>query len=108
MSIPAVAKSLQPLSGAFRPCFTTLTFTTFVTLTIGMIAAPTRRTVCGMLTAARMGGHHGRAHRFFATTAWSLDQVGLTMLGLVIGTAIRTIRYRDGSRIVVSICYMVS
>ncbi|MEU7767520.1 transposase [Nocardia sp. NPDC049190] len=85
MSIPAVPKSLQSLLGAFRPCFTTPTFTTFVTLTIGMIAAPTRRTVCGMLTAARMGGHHGRAHRFFATAAWSLDQVGLTMLGLVIG-----------------------
>src|SRR5262249_40230398 len=48
------------------------------------IAAPARRTVCGMLTAARMGGHHGRAHRFFATARWSLDQVGLTMLGLVV------------------------
>ncbi|MFI5539002.1 hypothetical protein ACIA5H_21710 [Nocardia sp. NPDC051900] len=60
MSIPAVPKSLQPLLDAFRPCFTTSTFTTFVALTVGVIAAPTRRTVCGMLTAARLGGtwHH--------------------------------------------------
>ncbi|WP_416277035.1 transposase [Nocardia sp. alder85J] len=78
-------KSLQPLLDAFRPCFTTPTFTTFVALTIGVIAAPARRTVCGMLTAARMGGHHARAHRFFATAAWSLDHVGLTVLGLVVG-----------------------
>jgi hypothetical protein len=35
-----------------------------------LITAPTRRAVCGMLTAAEMAtaGHHSRAHRFFATT----------------------------------------
>ncbi|MQA92827.1 MAG: hypothetical protein GEU90_21825 [Gemmatimonas sp.] len=40
-----------------------------------------------MLTAAWLDPvwHHSRAHRFFATARWSLDQVGLVMLGLVIG-----------------------
>jgi hypothetical protein len=90
LSFSPVPKSLQQLLDAFRPCFTTPTFTTFAALTVGLIAAPARRTVCGMLTAARMGGHHARAHRFFATARWSLDQVSVVMLGLVIGWLIPT------------------
>jgi DDE superfamily endonuclease len=40
-----------------------------------------------MLTAARMSTawHHSPAHRFFASTRWSPDQLGLTLFGLVIG-----------------------
>jgi hypothetical protein len=40
-----------------------------------------------MIAAARVGGtwHHSRAHRFFANARWNLDQVGLTMFGLVVG-----------------------
>jgi hypothetical protein len=34
---------------------------------------------------ARAVWHHSRAHRFFATTRWSPDQVGLVVLSLVIG-----------------------
>ncbi|MGO4616836.1 transposase [Nocardia sp. 2YAB30] len=84
-SVPPVPKSLQPLLDAFRPCFTAPTFSTFVALTVELIAAPARRTVCGMFTAARSGGHHARAHRFFASARWNLDQDGLVMLGLVVG-----------------------
>jgi SRSO17 transposase len=78
---------LQHLLDAFRPCFTARTFTTFTALITGLIAAPMRRTVCGMLTAAGLNGawHHSRAHRFFATARWNLDQVGLAMVGLVVG-----------------------
>jgi DDE superfamily endonuclease len=56
-------------------------------LICGLIAAPTRRTVCGMLTASGLSGlwHHSRAHRFFATTRWSPDQLGLIMLRLIVG-----------------------
>ncbi|RJQ87233.1 transposase [Amycolatopsis panacis] len=57
-------------------------------LTAGVIAAPARRTVRGMLADARMAGvwqHHSRAHRFFATARWSLDHVGLIIFGLVVG-----------------------
>ncbi|AHH98090.1 hypothetical protein KALB_4728 [Kutzneria albida DSM 43870] len=85
--MPYLPKSVSQLLEVFRPCFSARTYTTFVALVTGLIAAPARRTVCGMLTAARMAGvwHHGRAHRFFATAQWSLDQVGLTMVGLVVG-----------------------
>lgn len=88
MSLPHLPRSLQRLLDAFRPCFTPATFTTFITLVIGVIAAPAQRTVCGMLTAARVAGvwHHSRAHRFFATSHWSRDHLGLTMVrGLVVG-----------------------
>jgi hypothetical protein len=40
-----------------------------------------------MLTASQMNRvwHHSRAHRFFASTRWSPDQLGMSLLGLVIG-----------------------
>jgi hypothetical protein len=87
VSLPHLPQSLQRLLDAFRPCFTGRVFATFVALAVGVAATPARRTVCGMLTAARMAGvwHHSRAHRFFATAHWNLDQVGLTMVGLVVG-----------------------
>src|SRR5882757_6453648 len=70
--------SVAQLLDSVRPCFTTRGFDTFTALVTGLIAAPARRTVCGMLTASGMTGvwHHSRAHRFF---------VGLVVLGLVIG-----------------------
>jgi hypothetical protein len=84
---PRVPMSLAQLLAPFRPCFTARTFVTFTMLAAGLIAAPARRTVCGMLTATGMSTvwHHSRAHRFFAATRWSLDHVGVVMLGLIIG-----------------------
>ncbi|HEX2298471.1 MAG TPA: transposase [Pseudonocardiaceae bacterium] len=43
--------------------------------------------MCGMLTASGVSGiwHHSRAHWFFAATGWSPDQLGLTMLRLIVG-----------------------
>jgi hypothetical protein len=60
--------SLLRVLEPFRPCFTTPTFATFVTLLAGMVARPAHRTVCGMLAGAGLAGiwHHSRAHRFFA------------------------------------------
>jgi hypothetical protein len=83
----SMPSSLTQLLCVFRPCFTSRGFDTFTTLVTGLIAAPARRTVCGMLIASRMNGvwHHSRAHRFFACARWSPDQLGLTLLGLVIG-----------------------
>jgi hypothetical protein len=79
--------SVQRLLEVFRPCFTAPTFQTFVALTLGLIAAPAGRTVCGMLAAAGLAAvwHHSRAHRFFSTARWSVDQVGLGVLRLVVG-----------------------
>ena len=79
--------SLLGLLEEFRPCFTAPTFTTFALLAAGLIARPAGRTVCGMLAGAGLGGvwHHSRAHRFFASAAWSADAVGLVVLRLVTG-----------------------
>ncbi|WP_050564795.1 IS701 family transposase [Salinispora arenicola] len=79
--------SLRRVLEPFRPCFTTPTFTTFVTLLAGMIVRPGQRTVCGMLAVAGLAGvwHHSRAHRFFAAARWRPDAMGLTVLRLIVG-----------------------
>jgi hypothetical protein len=84
---PSLPGSLTRVLESFRPCFTTRSFHTFTVLVAGLIARPAARTVCGMLTGAGLAGvwHHGRAHRFFAAARWSVDQVGLTVFGLVAG-----------------------
>jgi hypothetical protein len=85
--MPALPGSLLRVLETFRPCFTTPAFATFVTLLAGIIARPAHRTVCGMLAGAGLAGvwHHSRAHRFFATTRWHPDAVGLTVLRLIVG-----------------------
>jgi hypothetical protein len=79
--------SLSEVLEAFRPCFTGPSFATFALLACGLVARPARRTVCGMLAGAGLGGvwHHSRAHRFFAAARWSADEVGLVVLRLVTG-----------------------
>ena len=79
----SLGRVLEP----FRPCFTTPTFATFVTMLAGMVARPAHRTVCGMLAGAGLAGvwHHSRAHRFFAAAAWSADAVGMVVLRLAAG-----------------------
>ena len=87
LRVPTLPGSLERVLEAFRPCFTTPTFTTFVTLLAGMVAQPANRTVCGMLAGAGVAGvwHHSRAHRFFAYARWHPDAVGLAVLRLIVG-----------------------
>jgi hypothetical protein len=71
---------------AFAGCFTTPTFEVFQAMVIGLIAQTGQRTVCGMLTGAGLAttwSHH-RAHRFFSTARWSVDQIGLIVFDLVL------------------------
>jgi hypothetical protein len=92
MSDRCLPSSLTHLLQAFRPCFTVRGFDTFTVLVTGLVAAPTRRTVCGMLTGSGMHRvwHHSRAHRFFASTRWSPDHLGAILVGLVIGWLVPT------------------
>jgi hypothetical protein len=55
-------------------------------MVIGLIAQTGQRTVCGMLTGAglAMTWSHDRAHRFFSTARWQIDQIGLTVFDLVL------------------------
>jgi DDE superfamily endonuclease len=78
--------SLRRLLDAFAGCFTTPTFTVFQAMVVGLIAQTGQRTVCGMLTGAGLAtswSHH-RAHRFFSTARWQVDQLGLTVFDLVL------------------------
>lgn len=79
--VPSFVDLLQPLSAAMTsPSFNNLT-----TLVTGWVFSP-RRTVTGMIVAARAVGtkHHSALHRFFARASWSLDQLGLIVLGLIL------------------------
>jgi hypothetical protein len=71
---------------AFARCFTTPTFDVFQAMVMGLVAQTGNRTVCGMLTGAGLAtswSHH-RAHRFFSTARWQIDQIGLTVFDLVL------------------------
>src|SRR5258706_4443154 len=81
-----VPVSLRRLWDAFAGCLTTPTFEVFQAMPIGLVAQTGQRTVCGMLTGAGLAtswSHH-RAHRFFSTARWSIDQIGLTVFDLVV------------------------
>jgi DDE superfamily endonuclease len=78
--------SLRRLLDAFAGCFTTPTFEVFHAMVVGLIAQTGQRTVCGMLTGAGLAttwSHH-RAHRFFSTARWQIDQIALIVLDLVL------------------------
>lgn len=78
--------SLRRLLDAFAGCFTAPTFEVFRALTVGLIAQTGQHTVCGMLAGAGLAqswSHH-RAHRFFSTARWSIDQIGLILFDLVL------------------------
>jgi hypothetical protein len=78
--------SLRRLLDAFGWCFTAPTFAVFSAMVLGLVAQTGQRTVCGMLTGAGLARtwSHDRAHRFFSTACWSVDQIGLTVFDLVL------------------------
>jgi hypothetical protein len=78
--------ALRRLLDAFAGCFTTPTFEVFQAMVLGLVAQTGQRTVCGMLTGAGLSRiwTHDRAHRFFSTARWSVDQIGLTVFDLVL------------------------
>jgi hypothetical protein len=83
---PTVPPGLRSLLGGTRSVFTAPTFTTFVSLVTGLLAATGSRTVTGMWTAAGLAGraHHARAHRFFSHARWDLDSLGLLLARQVV------------------------
>ncbi|MGB2814531.1 MAG: transposase [Dehalococcoidales bacterium] len=67
------------------PVMTAPSFQTFLMVATGWLFA-WRRTVTGIIQAAGVVGrkHHSAFHRFFAAARWSLDELGLTLLKLVL------------------------
>ena len=81
-----VPVSLRRLLDAFAGCFTAPMFAVFHAMVLGLIAQTGQRTACGMLTGAGLATSwsHDRAHRFFSTARWSVDQIGLTVFDLAL------------------------
>lgn len=80
--VPSFLDLLQPLSAVM----TAPTFDSFLTILTGWVFAR-RRTVTGMIVAAdaAVGAkHHSAYHRVFAAARWSLDELGLAVLGLAV------------------------
>jgi len=70
----------------FSSCFTGPTFQRFLTVVGGWVLCTGKRTVTGVIRAAGVVGkrHHSGYHRFFSLASWSTDQVGLTLLRLLL------------------------
>jgi hypothetical protein len=79
--VPSFLDLLQPLSCVM----TSPTFDSFLTVMTGWVFAR-RHTVTGMILAADAVGtkHHSAYHRLFAAARWSLDELGLAVLGLML------------------------
>ncbi|MGH3940703.1 MAG: IS701 family transposase [Pseudonocardiaceae bacterium] len=86
LPVPRLPSSLMVLLVVFESCFTAPSFRTFCALLAGLVVQTGPRTVCGMLIGAGCSRvwAHDRAHRFFAHTRWSPDQVGLRLARLVV------------------------
>jgi len=79
--VPSFVDLLQPLSCVM----TSPTFDSFLTVLSGWVFAR-RHTITGMILAADAVGakHHSAYHRLFAAARWSLDELGLAVLGLML------------------------
>lgn len=92
--------SLAVLLAVFQPCFTAPAYRTFCALAAGFLAQTGQRTVCGMLTGARLSRiwPHDRAHYFFARARWSPEDLGIAMARLVVALLVP-----DGAPVLVAI-----
>lgn len=78
LHLPAsVDELLSLLSGAFSQP----SYLTFRAMVAGQVSQTGLRTVTGMLVGSRLSGswHHARAHRFFSSAVWSVDELGLRL-----------------------------
>jgi hypothetical protein len=81
----AIVASFIALLQAFEPHFTAPTYRTFVTIASGWVLALGRHTVTAVVRAAGAVGwkHISSFHRFFSKSWWQLDELGVTLVGLV-------------------------
>jgi hypothetical protein len=81
---PSVASFLALLQ-VFKPHFTAPTYQTFLTLACGWVLSLGRHTITAVVRAASaVGRKHIRSfHRFFSTSVWQLDALGLRLVGLL-------------------------
>src|SRR5437899_11588972 len=84
--MPLLAPSLLPLVAEFSLCFTRPSFETFQHILAGWILCLGRHTVTGVLQASGAIGrkHHSSFHRFFRSSVWSAEDIGLRLVRLVL------------------------
>jgi hypothetical protein len=82
--------SLATLLATFQSVFTAPTFTTFCAMVSGFLAQTGEHNVCGMLSGAGLvqRWHHSRAHRFFSSSSWQINELGLRLATVIIDTLI--------------------
>lgn len=80
-----VPASLTVLLQACRSCFSVRSYPLFTLLTVGMIAQTGPCTVTGILLGSGLSTvvSHDRVHRFFNTSRWSSDRLGLAIARLI-------------------------
>lgn len=85
LDTPIVA-SFVTLLQAFSGCFTSPSMTSFVTLMAGWVLDLRRHTVTEVVRAAGAVGHKhiSSYHRFFSRARWTTDEVGMTLVALVV------------------------
>lgn len=83
MTIP---ESLLSCLSVLEPCFTAPSYRRFLTLMPGWLVCVGKRTVTGVMVAAGVTQRDASGfHRFFSHGAWSPEEVGRHLLGLVLG-----------------------
>lgn len=81
-----VPPSLAVLLQACRSCFSVRSYPIFTLLAVGMIAQTGPCTVTGILLGSGLSTvvSHDRVHRFFNTSPWSCDRLGLAIARLIV------------------------
>ena len=80
----SIVSTFHDLLLEFSALMSRPSFQTFLVLAVGWLFAH-KRTVTGIIQAAGAVDtkHHSAFHRFFACARWSLDEMGLTLLRLL-------------------------
>jgi len=80
-----LVSTFRRLLDELSPVMTAPTFGSMVIVVTGWLFAA-RRTITGMIQAAGAVGkkHHSAFHRLFASARWSLDDLGLAVMGMVL------------------------
>ena len=70
----------------FQDCFTAPSFQRFLTLMNGWVLCISKHTITSVIRAAGVVGkrEHGGYHRFFNTSAWCVDDVGLSLMRMIV------------------------
>jgi hypothetical protein len=93
-------ESFLTFLAVFERCFTTPSYQRFLTMMTGWVLCVGKRTVTGVMRAAGMvvRREHSGYHRFFSKGRWEPDEIGLSLMRLVVSAVLP-----KAGRVVVSV-----